>query len=166
MWVIHKISAAYPRWKTGRSSQANGTPSRCWLCGEIGHRAVHCKRRGATQVNSSQDERGASGKPAAGINNVKAEPVQCNRVAIEARNQPGTNLIGARLAQAIPDFRFPGSSVYEATDRICEEIARKQANCSDETLLKGVVNASHDHSADHIATDEPEIRLVNQITFR
>ena len=22
-------SAAYPRWKTGRSSQANGTPSRC-----------------------------------------------------------------------------------------------------------------------------------------
>jgi len=41
-------SAAYPRWKTGRSSQANGTPSRCWLCGEIGHRAVHCKKRGAT----------------------------------------------------------------------------------------------------------------------
>ena len=39
-------SAAYPSWKTGRSSQANGTPSRCWLCGEIGHRAVHCKRRG------------------------------------------------------------------------------------------------------------------------
>jgi len=35
--------AAYPRWKTGRSSQANGAPSRCWLCGEIGHRAVHCK---------------------------------------------------------------------------------------------------------------------------
>jgi len=46
-------SAAYPRWKTGRSSQANGTPSRCWLCGEIGHRAVHCKKRGATQVSSS-----------------------------------------------------------------------------------------------------------------
>ena len=54
-------SAAYPRWKTGRSSQANGTPSRCWLCGEIGHRAVNCKKRGATQVNSSQEKRGASG---------------------------------------------------------------------------------------------------------
>ena len=78
-------SAAYPRWKTGRSSQANGTPSGCWLGGEIGHRAVHCKKRGATQVNSSQEKRGASGKPPAGVNNVKAEPVQCNRVAIEAR---------------------------------------------------------------------------------
>ena len=43
------------------------------------------------------------------------------------------------------------------------KIARKQAICSDETLLKGVVNASHHHNADHIATDEPEIRLVNQI---
>ena len=84
-------SAAYPRWKTGRSSQANGTPSRCWLCGEIGHRAVHCKKR--TQVSSSQEKRGASGKPAAGVNNVKAEPAQCNRVAIEARNQSGTNLV-------------------------------------------------------------------------
>jgi len=39
-------SAAYPRWKTGRSSQANDTQSRCWLCGDIGHRAVHCKNRG------------------------------------------------------------------------------------------------------------------------
>jgi len=35
-------SAAYTRWKTGRSSQANGTPSRCWLCNEVGHRAVRC----------------------------------------------------------------------------------------------------------------------------
>ena len=84
------------------------------LCGETGHRAVHCKRRGATQVNSSQDKSGTSGKAAAGINNVKAEPVQCNRVAVEARNQSGTNLIGARLAQHTPDFRFPDSSVYEA----------------------------------------------------
>ena len=141
------VGIQHSRWKTGGSSQANGTPSRCWLCNEIGHRAVHCKRRGATQVNSSQDKRGASGKPAAGINNVKAEPVQCNRVAIEARNQSGTKLIGARLAQDTPDFRFPDSSVYEATDRICEEIGRKQAICSDETLLKGVVNASHHHNA-------------------
>ena len=120
-------SAAYPRWKTGRSSQANGTPSRCWLCNEIGHRAVHCKKRSATQVSSSQEKRGASGKPAAGVNNVKAEPVQCNRVAIEARNQSGTNLIGARLAQDIPKIRIPDSTVYEAADRICEEISRKQA---------------------------------------
>ena len=71
-------------------------------------------------------------------------------------------MIGARLAQDIPDFRFPDSSVYEATDR---EISRKQAICSNETLLKGVVSASHDHIAGHIATDEPEIRLVNRIDF-
>ena len=158
-------SAAYPRWKTGRSGQANGTPCRCWLCGEIGHKAVHCNKRGATQVSLSQEKRGASGNPAAGVNNAKAEPVQCNRVAIEARNQPGTNLIGARPAQDISDFKFPDSSVYEAADRICEAISRKQAICSNETLLKGVVSASHDHNAGHIATDEPEIRLVNRIDF-
>ena len=63
------------------------------------------------------------------------------------------------------DFIFPHSSVYEAADRICEEIFRKQAICSDETLLKGVVSASHDHNAGHITTDEPEIRLVNGIDF-
>jgi len=97
-------SAAYPRWKAGLSSQASGTPSRCWLCNEVGHRAVHCKK--LTQVSSSQKKRGASGK-AAGVNNVKAEPVQCNRVVIEARNQPGTNLVGARLAQNIPKIRIP-----------------------------------------------------------
>jgi len=74
-------------------------------------------------------------------------------------------LIGARHAQDIPDFRFFDSSVYETADRICEEVARKQAICSDETLLKGVVSASHDYNADHIATDEPEIRLVNGIDF-
>jgi len=122
-------SAAYTLWKTGRSSQASGTLSRCWLCGQIGHRAVHCKKR--TQVGSFQEKGGASGKPAAGVNNVKAEPVQCNRVVIEARNQSGTNLIGARLTQDIPDFRFPDSSVYKAVDQICEEIARKQANNAD-----------------------------------
>jgi len=37
--------------------------------------------------------------------------------------------------------------------------------CRDETLLKGVVSASHDHNAGHIATDEPEIRLVNRTDF-
>jgi len=68
-------------------------------------------------------KRGASGKPAAGVNNVKAEPVQCNRVVIEARNQSGTNLVVARPAQDIPDIRFPDSSIFEAADQICEEIA-------------------------------------------
>ena len=37
---------ANPSWKTGRSSQTNGTPCRCWLCNKVGHRAVHCKKRG------------------------------------------------------------------------------------------------------------------------
>ena len=149
-------SAAYPRWKTGRSSQANGTPSRCWLCGDIGHRAVHCKKR--TQVGSSQDKRGVSGRPATGANNVKADSVQCNRVAIEARNHPGTNLIGAKLAQAIPSFRFPDNSVYETADRICEQIARKQDICSEETVLKCVDGAMRDSNAG-------DIKLVNQIDF-
>ena len=75
-------------------------------------------------------------------------------------------MIGARLAQDILDFRFPDSSVYKAVDQICKEISRKQAICNDETLLKGVVSASHDHNADHITTDKPEIRLVNRIDFR
>jgi len=74
-------SAAYPRWKTDRSSQANGTPSRCWLCNEIGQ----CKKRMATQVGSSQEKRGASGR-ATDVNTVKAEPVQCNCVVIEVQN--------------------------------------------------------------------------------
>jgi len=47
-------SAAYPRWKTGRSPQTNSTPSRCWLCNEVGHRAVQRKKRMATQDGSSQ----------------------------------------------------------------------------------------------------------------
>jgi len=72
---------------------------------------------------------------------------------IEARNQSGTNLIGARAAQNIPDFRFPDSSIYEAADQICEEIARKQANNADETGVKCVVSASHDHNAGHIAIE-------------
>ena len=157
-------SAAYPRWKTGRSSQTNGTPSQCWFCNEVGYRAVHCKKCMATQVRSSQEKRGASGK-AAGVNNVKAEPVQCNRVVIEAQNQPGTNLVGAHLAQDIPMIRIPESSVYRVADQICEEIARKEANNADVTNVKCVVSASHDHNAGHIATDETKTRLVNRIDF-
>jgi len=60
---------------------------------------------------------------------------------IEARNQPGINLIGARLAQDIPMIRIPDSSVYGIADQICEDIARKQANNADETNVKGVVGA-------------------------
>ena len=40
------VGMQHSRWKTGRFSQASSTPFRCYLCGEIGHRAVHCKRRG------------------------------------------------------------------------------------------------------------------------
>ena len=43
--------------------------------------------------------------------------------------------------------------------------ARKQANNADETNVKCVVSALHDHNAGHIATDEPEIRFVNRIDF-
>jgi len=118
----------------------------------------------ATQVGSSQEKRGASGK-AAGVNNVKAEPVQCNRVVIEARNQPGTNFVGARPAQDIPKIRIPDSSVYRVADQICEEIARKQANNADETSVKGVVDALDDSNAGNVATDELAIRLVNKIDF-
>jgi len=74
-------------------------------------------------------------------------------------------LIGARLAQDIPMIRIPDNSVYEAADRICEEIARKQAICSDETVLKCVDGAMRDSNAGDMATDEPEIRLVNKIDF-
>ena len=49
--------------------------------------------------------------------------------------------------------------------KFCEEIARKQANNADQTNVKCVVSASHDHNAGHIATGEPEIRLVNRIDF-
>ena len=76
-----------------------------------------------------------------------------------------TNLIGARLAQAIPSFRFPDNSVYETADRICEQIARKQDICSEETVLKCVDGAMRDSNAGDITTNEPEIRLVNQIDF-
>jgi len=42
------------------------------------------KKRKTTQSSSSQEKRGASGK-ATGVDNVKAEPVQCNRVAFEMK---------------------------------------------------------------------------------
>jgi len=86
-------------------------------------------------------------------------------VVIEARNQSGNNLMGASGAQDIPDFRFPDNNVYEAADRICEEIARKQAICSDETVLKCVDGAMRDSNAGHIATDETKARLVNKVDF-
>jgi len=106
----------------------------------------------ATQVSSSQEKRSASGK-AAGVNNVKAEPVQCNRVVIDARNQPGTNLVGACLARDIPMIRIPESSVYRVADQICKEIARKQANNADETDVKCVVRELDDSNAGDVAKD-------------
>jgi len=62
-------------------------------------------------------------------------------------------------------IRIPDNSVYDAADRVCEEIARKQAICSDETVLKCVDGAMRDSNAGDIAIDEPEIRLVNKIDF-
>ena len=151
-------------WKTGRSSQANGAPSRCWLCNEVGHRAVHCNKRGATQVSSSQEKRGDSGK-AAGVNNVKAEPVQCNGVVIKARNQPGAYVVKARPSQDITKIRIPDSSVYRVANQMCEEIARKQANNADETDVKCVVRALDNSNAGDVATDKTETRLVNRVNF-
>ena len=40
-------------------------------------------------------------------------------------------------------------SVFEAADRICEEISRKQAICSDDTVLKCVDGAAHDSNTGH-----------------
>jgi len=118
----------------------------------------------ATQVTSPQEERGASGK-AAGVNNVKAEPVQYNRVVIEARNQQSTNLVGARLAQDIPKIRITDSSVYRVADQICKEIARKQANNADETDVKCVFSALYDSNTGDVTTNETGTRSVNEVDF-
>ena len=89
---------------------------------------------------------------------------------IEARNKPGTNLVGARPAQAIVDIRFPDSSIYEAADQICEEIARKHAtskhaNNADETDVKCVVSALHDANTGDVTTSERKTRIVNRVDF-
>ena len=78
--VNSQNTAANHRWKTGA---ANATLCIYWLCNEIGHRAVHCKKRKTTQFSSSQEKRSANGKATA-VNNVKAEQMQCNRVIIES----------------------------------------------------------------------------------
>jgi len=44
-------------------------------------------------------------------------------------------------------IRIPDSSIYEAADQICAEIARKQAINADETNVQCVVSALHDHNA-------------------
>jgi len=61
------------------------------------------------------------------IFNVKTGQAKIHRVVVEARDQPGTNLLGARCAQDIPELREPDAAVYLEADRICEEISRKQA---------------------------------------
>ena len=62
-------------------------------------------------------------------------------------------------------IRIPDSSVYRVADQICEEIARKQANNADGTKVKCTVRKLDDFNAGDVATDEPEIRLVNRIDF-
>jgi len=111
------------------------------------------KKRKTTQVSLFQEKCGANGKTEAGVSNVKAEPVQRNRVVIEARNQPVTNLIGARSTQDKQEIKIPDNSVYEAADRACWKISRKQAICSDENVLKCVDGATHDSNTGHSSID-------------
>jgi len=49
-------SAAYPRWKTGRSSQANGTLWRClsYRASAGGYLLIECRGVAALQMRSSQ----------------------------------------------------------------------------------------------------------------
>jgi len=84
---------------------------------------------------------------------------------LKARNQPGTNLVGARPAQDIPKIRIPDSSVYRVADQICEEIARKQAKNADQTDVKCVVSALYDSNTGDVAKDETGTRLVNRVDF-
>jgi len=102
--------------------------TRCWLCNEIGHRAVQCNNR-KTHVSSSREKRDTNEKSGSTStsSNVEAGQAKIHRVVIEARDQPGTNLWGARYAQDIPELRKPDLAIYLEADRICEEIARKQA---------------------------------------
>jgi len=162
MWVIHKIRL-----------QTNVGKLELQMTRHIGVGFVMildivlfiAKKHKITQGSSIQEKRGASGKSAAVVNNVKDEPMQCNRVVIDTRNQPGTNLIGARSAEDIPDIIIPDNSVYEAADRICEEIARRQANNADDTVLKCVITATHGSNTGDVATGETVTRLVNRVDF-
>jgi len=124
--------------------------TRCWLCNEIGHRAAQCKNR-KTYVSSSQEKRGMNEKSGSTstFSNVKAGQAKIHRVVIEARDQPGTNLWGARSAQDIPELREPDPAVYLKADRICEEIARKQAMREELNSL----NAINESVDDLITTD-------------
>ena len=58
-------------------------------------------------------------------------------------------------------IRFPDSSIYEAADQICEEIACKHANNADETDVKCVVSALHDANSGVVATGERGTRFMS-----
>ena len=133
------------------------------LCNEIGHRAVQCKNR-KTYVSSSQEKRGMNEKSGSTStsSNVKAGQAKIHRVIIEARDQPGTNLWGARSAPDILELREPDAAIYLEADRICEEIARKQA-MREELNSSSVIDESID---DHITSDSAAMANVADVTSR
>ena len=141
--------------------------TRCWLCNEIGHRAVQCKNR-RTNVGSFQEKRGTNEKSVTTStpSNVKTGQAKIHRVVIEARGQPGTNLVGARCAQDIPELREPDPAVYLEADRICEEISRKQA-MREELASRSVTSESVDDSVTTETVDAVVVpshaTLINKI---
>jgi len=74
-------------------------------------------------------------------------------------------LVGARPAQDRADIRLHDSSIFEAADQICEEIACKHANNADETDVKCVVSALHNSNTGDVTTGERKTRLVNRVDF-
>ena len=81
---------------------------------------MQCKNR-KTSVSSFQEKRGTNEKfgSISTTSSVKTGQAKIHRVVIEARGQPGTNLLGARCAQDIPESREPDPAVYLEADRIC-----------------------------------------------
>ena len=93
--------------------------------------------------------------------NVKTGQAKIHRVVIEAWDQPGTNLWGARSDQDIPELREPDHTVYLEADRICE-IARKQA-MREELNSLSVVNESVDNP---ITSDSAAMADVADVPLR
>jgi len=71
-------------------------------------------------------------------------------------------LWGARSAQNIPELREPDAAIYLEADRICEEIARKQA-MREELNSSSVIDESID---DHITSDSAAMANVADVTSR
>jgi len=97
---------------------------------------------------------------------LKTGQAKIHRVVVEARDQPGTNLLGARCARHIPKLTEPDPAVYLEADRICEEISRKQA-MREELASRSVINESVDDSATAGTADTVAVpsrtTLVNKI---